>query len=160
MQGWKQFYEEEWHFVVTMVVLILMELVLIYLVSRTVHNFWFNKKRTMEIEGKDIQSIIKFMTLLYLILLLLYVTSSLVVRVVVAFSNQTIYCWIADSMTLWFVGARITAHFIYLIRLAIVYFQVYFFFLFVCLCFFFIFVHSSLCQAMNGSNKAKAKSGE
>ena len=73
---WDSYYEQPWQFIVTMVVLIVMEVVFCYLVMRTVHNFWFNKKRAMEIEGKDIQSIIKLLTLLYLVLLLIYVTTS------------------------------------------------------------------------------------
>ena len=67
--------------------------------------------------GSSLKLSFKVLTIVYLICFLLYALTSMIFRLsVILFKNVSIWCWIPDYMSIWFVFSRIALHCIYLTR--------------------------------------------
>ena len=118
---WEVFYRELWQFIVAISIQITATIAVTYLIIKTVYHFWcYNTCRKKNFNRYDtIQSIDKVFTIstmCYLLCFWTFVTSSLSLHSFVIFFNGSVWCWIIEFMTIWFMLSRIILQFIYILR--------------------------------------------
>lgn len=111
--NWEIYYNHEWEFIITMIVLPITSTIIVYLVIQTVYDFWIKQQSE---ETQKLQRIFKYLTLIYLLLACSYILSSFIIRFYVIMLYGTIFCWIPDFLSLLYFLARATLHIMFFTR--------------------------------------------
>lgn len=113
--NWQTYYSYLWTFVMTISILVVTSIIILYLLLRTIYKFWYEKD--IYSQQNEMTSFFKYLVLAYLSLILLYIITSLSIRIDIIFFNGTIWCWIPDFVSIFYMISRVVLHVTFLARL-------------------------------------------
>ena len=124
---WKTFYESLWQFLITFIVMSVACVFLTYLIISSSCRFWWSdsnaeSSKNRATDASQISHSFKVLTIVYLILLWLFLVIGYIFRILIIFFDVSIFCLVVDFMVTFFIWSRIVLHGLYLRRYCFLFF--------------------------------------